>query len=156
MRRSGKCVGKKLFAYRTDAEAQVIKNFIFKAPAFGIYECPTCLDFHTTSKYDNRSNELRSKCKFMRSRYWAKVNVAGYERALLWLNRELYKNATPIQVPTPVKIRPIQDLIKNAYNLMYKHLGIKKPKTTLKGTLPIALQREILHSLTTSQTCGKV
>ena len=53
MKRKGKCVGKKKFAYKSEA-IQKAKNIYFNnGIELGIYECPTCLDFHLTSKYCN-------------------------------------------------------------------------------------------------------
>lgn len=68
MKRNGKCVGKKSFAYYNQAEKEVMKNHLWwnfkknKIVALGIYECPTCLYFHTTSKYDNRTQKQRWRC----------------------------------------------------------------------------------------------
>lgn len=71
MKRPGKCVGKKKFSYWDDAERQVIKNYIYGLKSYGIYECPTCLDFHLTSKYDNRSPELKKYCRKARALSYA-------------------------------------------------------------------------------------
>jgi hypothetical protein len=70
MKRRGKCAGKIPYAYRQFAEAQVIKNFLYKRKTLGIYECPTCLDFHLTHLYDNRSPQLKQKCNRLRTKYF--------------------------------------------------------------------------------------
>lgn len=54
MKRSGKCVGKKTYATRSKALAVARKWYLSKGKIeMGIYECPTCLDFHLTTKYCN-------------------------------------------------------------------------------------------------------
>lgn len=68
LKRPGRCVGKYSFSYLTKAQGQVRKNYVWwlrskwGKPALGIYECPTCLEFHTTSKYSNMSNGERWHC----------------------------------------------------------------------------------------------
>lgn len=70
MKRKGKCTGKIPYAYKHFAEAQVIKNFLYKRKTLGIYECPTCLDFHLTHLYDNRTPELKQKCNRLQTKYF--------------------------------------------------------------------------------------
>ena len=53
MKRAGKCVNKVAFR-RYDYALTRAKHWYKKANIeYGIYECPTCLDFHITSKYCN-------------------------------------------------------------------------------------------------------
>lgn len=59
MKRVGKCVGKKAFRYRSMAMRSASKWYKEKGIQLGIYECPTCLDFHLTSKYCNLKHKHR-------------------------------------------------------------------------------------------------
>ena len=160
MKRKGKCVGKKPFAYLKEAEAQVIRNYVFNRKVYGIYECPTCLDFHTTHLYDNRTLVLRNECFQVAKKYRQKCQLGSKEGANLWLYRRLLRNAEqPLPKPAePIKRTHIQTIIARAYNLMYQHLGIVKPKnmTTLKGVLPLEEQRRLLQALTASQSTGQI
>lgn len=56
------CFEKLMFLTRDEAEAQIVKNYKRGHKSLGVYECPYCLAFHTTSKYDNRSFEVIAKC----------------------------------------------------------------------------------------------
>ena len=62
MKREIKCVVKQRFGHRSLATQQIIDNYVNNRSAYGLYECPNCLDFHLTSNYDNRSKELKRKC----------------------------------------------------------------------------------------------
>lgn len=53
MKRAGKCVNKKAYRYKFVAINTASKFFKRDGIEFGVYECPTCLDFHLTSKYCN-------------------------------------------------------------------------------------------------------
>ena len=105
MKRPGKCVGKKTFQYFDDAERQVIKNYIYRLKSYGIYECPTCLDFHLTSKYDNRSDELKRFCRKARSLSYAISDpIKATEKAQKKWKRPVM--VVEKKKPTPPKIKP--------------------------------------------------
>ena len=53
MKRKGKCVNKKSYSHRNVALNVAATWFKKDGSKLGIYECPTCLDFHLTSKYCN-------------------------------------------------------------------------------------------------------
>ena len=53
MRRVGKCIGKQVFSNKESALQVCYKRFVATNQVLGVYECPTCLDFHLTSKYCN-------------------------------------------------------------------------------------------------------
>jgi hypothetical protein len=53
MKRAGKCVGKVAFKKYTHALNRAKHWYKEGQIEYGIYECPTCLDFHLTSKYCN-------------------------------------------------------------------------------------------------------
>jgi hypothetical protein len=153
MKRPGKCIGKKAFSNRLDAEAQVIRNYVFNRKVYGIYECPTCLDFHTTHLYDNRTSALRNECFQVAKKYRQKRNIVSKENADLWLYHRLLRytgQPKPKKVESArfIKRTHIQTIISCAYNLMYTHLGISKPETTLVGVLPLVEQQRILQALT--------
>lgn len=62
MKRWGKCVGKKAYAYRTHADDIVVRHYIKGNFVCGVYECPKCLEFHLTSRYDNRTTKMKWRC----------------------------------------------------------------------------------------------
>lgn len=72
MKRPGKCVEKKAYAHKSKA-FKVAKRMFLKrgCNVVGVYECPTCLDFHITTKYCNIPTKLRK---------WAKEDVAKKDR----------------------------------------------------------------------------
>ncbi len=51
MKRAGKCINKKAYAFRSDAIDVAKKIYTKKGLLLSVYECSTCLDFHLTSKY---------------------------------------------------------------------------------------------------------
>jgi len=53
MKRFGKCVNKKAYGHRSLAISVAASWYKKDGSMFGVYECPTCLDFHLTSKYCN-------------------------------------------------------------------------------------------------------
>jgi len=53
MKRAGKCVGKRKYPYKDTAIEMAHWKYINQGVILGVYECPTCLDFHLTSKYCN-------------------------------------------------------------------------------------------------------
>jgi hypothetical protein len=53
IKRAGKCVGKKSYAYSHYAIEVARIQYLKHGVELGFYECPTCLDFHLTSKYCN-------------------------------------------------------------------------------------------------------
>lgn len=44
------------------AHAKILRNFMAGNGTYGVYECTRCLDFHLTSRYDNRSQKMRRAC----------------------------------------------------------------------------------------------
>jgi hypothetical protein len=53
MKRKGKCIGKVPFSYKTDAIHKAKVIYKQHGVTLGVYECPTCLEFHLTTKYCN-------------------------------------------------------------------------------------------------------
>lgn len=53
MKRFGRCIGKKAFKYRISAIEHAKRYYLTKGIKLGVYECPTCLDYHTTTKHVN-------------------------------------------------------------------------------------------------------
>lgn len=75
MKRKGKCVGKKSYKYKHVAINAAAQRYKHHGQELGVYECPTCLDFHLTSKYCNLSH---------RHNDWLKKHIAiQYEEFLL-------------------------------------------------------------------------
>ena len=56
------CLTKIAFPTREKANDFIVGNYIRGRKAYGVYECPKCLDFHLTSKYDNRTKALKRRC----------------------------------------------------------------------------------------------
>lgn len=150
MKRHRRCVGKKSFAYLKQAKAQVIYNFVLNRKTYGIYECPTCLDFHTTSTYDNRTKQLRDTCDLVKKRFFAK----SPEKRMAWLEKYLRKYANP--VIKQVKKKQVKNIppdpksktqILKAKKLEYK-----------KSIVPLKKQKELLAKIDNKQlsTWGKI
>jgi hypothetical protein len=57
MKRAGKCAGKRKYAYKNLAVDVARWKYVNQGIVLGVYECPTCLDFHLTSKYCNLKNK---------------------------------------------------------------------------------------------------
>lgn len=91
------------------------------------------------------------KCKNCKT--W---HLTNQERWRLHPNTVKIQAVKDLKNNAPIKLRPIHSLIENAYNRMYIHLGIKKPKTTLVGVLPLKAQRRILQELTKEQSTGAI
>ena len=68
MRRVNKCVGKRKYPYRNIAIEMAHWKYIHENIILGVYECPTCLDFHLTSKYSNLKH-LHKKWEAGRNSY---------------------------------------------------------------------------------------
>lgn len=60
---------KKSFGTLKAVRRQILLNVIRGHSAYGFYECPHCLDFHLTSKYDNRKHDFRIMCDMFAARY---------------------------------------------------------------------------------------
>jgi hypothetical protein len=142
MKRAGKkCVEKKPFNNRLKVEAQVIKNFIYNKKSYGIYKCPTCLDFHTTSKYDNRSKILKHKCEKLKKKWYKKPTT----RRDQWLSNVLMIHTLDIKKgKTKVNKTPPKPKSK-------RQLEKKKRLEYKKSILPLAKQRELLALLDNSK-----
>jgi hypothetical protein len=65
MKRAGKCVGKKAYAYKNTAE-EVVFHFAKRGKFLLVYECPTCLDFHLTSQKLTKQyiSQLKKKVRY--------------------------------------------------------------------------------------------
>ena len=135
MKHNGKCIGKKSFRHKNAAEALVIRNFICGNEALGIYECPTCLDFHTTSAHDNRSPELKKECEKIKKKYFAKPK----ERRDIWLDSKLTAHARKHLYKKVVYTTPNP----NSHNQVKK----RKKLEYKKSIVPLAKQKELLAIL---------
>jgi len=135
MKRLGKCVGKKTFAFIEQAEAQVIRNFVYGNKTLGIYECPTCLDFHTTSKYDNRSRILSAKCKRIKTKYFYLLP----DKRADYLNRRVMSH---IRGPKKKKEKQVPKL-PTTDNQERK----RKKAEYKKSIIPLSEQKRILAEL---------
>lgn len=137
MKRAGKCVGKKAFAFEVQAEAQIIRSFVYGCNILGIYECPTCLDFHTTSKYDNRSNELKKQCIKVKNKFFY---IQPNERAV-YLNRVVMRHTHTLK-PQKEKEKRLPP------NPNSKNSEKKRRKAEYKKSIvPLVDQKRILASI---------
>ena len=116
-----KCRKKRAFSDRRAAEGVVLKNFLNNREAYGIYECPLCLEFHLTSKYDNRTHQLKKHC-FLEA-------VGGYRRST---HNLIKKRMAQMYSMLPAGTKPKIKSIK----------GTKK-----ENTLSLAEQHRILATL---------
>ena len=87
MKRKNKCANKKKYNYRHKAEKASLQSFKLRGIPTRIYECPTCLDFHLTSKGVelSRVEELnRSMPQTPRQTKAARQNRYRKKRAKIW------------------------------------------------------------------------
>jgi hypothetical protein len=125
MKRKNKCVGKQTFFNKREAEAKVIYNCAKNRKAYGIYECPSCLDFHLTSKYDNRSDELKKKCKEAKNKYRSIIHEKRHEFLDKFCNKYINQGKPKIIQPPKSKTQIVNQ----------KELGYKKsilPRSEVK------------------------
>lgn len=139
MRRVNKCAGKAKFCKKSGALATAKKWYLANGSVFGIYECPVCLDFHLTSKYTNLQEyynkwvvEIQPKKLTVKMSPEQKLKRKVYIQYLEFLNIE-------------------KKVLNKLSNTLKSNKPIKKPKTTLIGTLPLARQKEILATLDNSK-----
>lgn len=59
MKRAGKCVNKKAYTFHKAAEDVSIRAFKKWGVYTKVYECPTCLDFHLSSKRVDSQTRLK-------------------------------------------------------------------------------------------------
>lgn len=84
-------MGKRKYAYRDKAELVAIKMYNLYGTKMAVYECPSCLDFHLTSKWTNLQHlyieidkaKITKASKRQRKRHNLKRNRAIKQRVLL-------------------------------------------------------------------------
>lgn len=81
MKRPGKCANKRAYSTRGAALAVAERMYFQGNKRLALYECPTCLDFHLTTKYCN----LQSKISVWKNRRIAKAEkVKRYKEYGIW------------------------------------------------------------------------
>ena len=128
MKRKGKCTGKRKYPFRDTAIDMARWKFVNHGIELGVYECPTCLDFHLTSKYCNlKSNhrEWLAKKDSWSGTYDSIKKMRKTQR------RQIKRSKTQIK-PNPKS---------------KTQLAKQKKKEYKDSIIPLAKQREILSKI---------
>ncbi len=79
MKRANKCVSKRSYTHRSAALAMACWMYREQGLRTAVYECPTCLDFHLTTKWCNTSRYhkrwKKNKTKLRSSGEWKKLPI---------------------------------------------------------------------------------
>lgn len=133
MKRAGKCVNKKAYPYTYLAIEVAKQQYINHGAVLGYYECPTCLDFHLTSKYCN----LRHLHKeWQRVKDWKSTYGKGSKRTHKNQDRKKRAKARKL-LGIPAPLPPLKK---------------EKPKTIWQGDISIKIreykkQHSLLHRI---------
>lgn len=123
MKRKGKCVGKKTFAFKSAALQTAAYQYQTYGKELGVYECPTCLDFHLTSKYCNTSQYHKQ---------WIKLLAKTLQREEEKFDRKYFG------ITVTKKRRKKRGSVQNIQKQVSKSVIERK-----QNTLPLAKQKEI-------------
>lgn len=130
MKRPGKCIGKRSYAYKTEAERAVIRIYLTKRRWNKVYECPTCLDFHLTTAKPEK--ELRDFCYLKRKIFLANRHKFKDRQKYVhrcenrWINLRLgkiEKGTPPLPKKKPTYMLPIakqKEVLATISNPVYK------------------------------------
>ena len=125
MKRAGKCANKRKYPYKSLTIDMAHWKYINENIHLGVYECPTCLDFHLTSKYCNLKHLHKD---------WEKVrNTWTGSREEIKKKRELQRRR--LKKKLAVKTQPNPES------------NTSKRKAYKKVVLPLSEQRRILAKL---------
>ena len=116
------CTTKLTFTTLDKVFNRILYNYKHDLDSLGYYECPSCLDFHLTSKYDNRPLELRVRCLMP-----------------IWSRKKRHDRRTAVQ-----------NITKERMNRMYREMGLTTTghKKILKvETLSFIEQQKALQKL---------
>ena len=81
--------GKRAFGTMRAVRKQILLNVTRGHDAYGFYECPHCLDFHLTKKYDNRTHDFKILCDLFLARYQFNLRKINQREAFNKTRREL-------------------------------------------------------------------
>ena len=96
MERANKCVGKKAYAYKDKAISVGVLMYEKHGTRMAVYECPTCLDFHLTSKWCNLQQYYKPVVKKGNAK---KMKVRRYKTNLQNRKRFIYNVFSQIDYP---------------------------------------------------------
>ena len=106
MKRFGKCVNKKAYRHRSLAISVAAAWYKKDGSMFGVYECPTCLDFHLTSKYCNLEHlHKRWAAKKKKAPKQSAISVIRKRNRRQWKYKRFLKCHRPLpnRLPKPVR-----------------------------------------------------
>ena len=140
MKRKDKCVGKVAYSQKSQCIHKIIKFYETKKIKLRYYECPSCLDFHLTSK---NADEQFKQIMTQKKQDATLVNVQNRER-----------NITQKHAHSKLTIQ--REWVKFCYyfnTFEFKvygfHQSKKRPETILKGVLPREERLRILATIGT-------
>ena len=142
MKRANKCVGKVAYSHKSQCITKILRLYETRGQRLRYYECPTCLDFHLTSK---NADEQFKQIIMQKKQDATLINVQNRERNII------QKQAVKIEL-----LRKIIKLQWAEFNYLFNtfefkvygfHQSKKKPETILKGVLPRAERLRILATM---------
>ena len=153
MKRAGKCVNKRAYSYQLIALEVAKKMYLQTGTKTAIYECPSCLDFHITSKVCN-THHLHDTWKreglVVKKKTKQKKQKNGGSSAIRSYERELQEKLNKLKRRVASQYQEFLMLEKK----MLVRLGLVEPTKKIKltgtkkqNTLPLAEQRRILAQL---------
>jgi len=150
MKRPGKCVNKKAYAYKGQAINAAKNRYLSNGVHLGMYECPTCLDFHLTSQYCNLKHlhegwragvKVKKKRKKKTQQPVTKIIIRNWEI-------ERQKKIDKIKRRVASQYQEFLTIEKAVLSRIEQGLTITRPKQNYKKqVLPLAEQKRILAEL---------
>lgn len=134
MKRAGKCVNKKAYAYKSHALQIARKQYLEYGIKSSVYECPTCLDFHLTTKPQGKYNTEKYFNK------WDKEWMRERYNEFLFLEKKMEL----LYSPSP---QTLKNRAKRKRYKANKKLREAQPTQRQLNTLPLDEQRKILSEL---------
>ena len=138
MKRKNKCSGKVAYSLKSTCVKKIIRIYKNTKVKLRYYECPTCLDFHLSSK--NIGEQFKQ--------------IMLQEKKEVTLINEQNRERNIIQKQTASKTIIQKEWVKFCHYFNWFHFKLygchenkKKPKTILKGTLPRAERLRILATM---------
>ena len=129
MKRKNKCVGKVTYSHKSQCITKILRLYETRGQRLRYYECPTCLDFHLTSK--NAEKQFK------------KIIIQKKKKETL-INVQIAQSKTAIQREW---VQFCFYFKKLHFKLYGSHESKKKPRTILKGMLPREERLRILATM---------
>ena len=144
MKRANKCVGKVAYSHKSQCITKILRLYETRGQRLRYYECPTCLDFHLTSK---NADEQFKQIIMQRKKKETLINVQNRERNIVQKQAAQIAHSKKIIQSEWVKFCHYFQWFH--FKLYGCHEGKKKPKSTLRGILPRAERLRILATMGT-------